>query len=422
MPPLKKVQSRFLFRALTNKTVLGVNNLEAPGTCNATTVPHKYITYKPPRVVKTKTRWYVEYWYLVPVELKDKYKKEYVRFRVFEDINRYKTDEYANLLKTNVELVLAGGYNPFAPELEDATKEIMPGEWSLSFGLDRFIEACREKKLRKKTIESYTTTINILNEYFYKDNRIFKPLSTFQKKDFKELLLTYKKRNKWEANTYNGKLSNLGIIFRWFVKEEHLNKNPVFGIEPLKASVNRHKYYDEATARKLKEMISKADPYLYSFVEFIYYTAIRPKSEARFLQIKHILFDRKLIHVPGNIAKNDKGDFIPMDEALIELLQHLQGMDPNLYIWGTFGPAKKPTGQNLFASHYKPYKDKLGLGPDYTIYGWKHTRAIDLVIAGADPYDIMRLFRHSSLEQTMIYLRDLGLTDYSDVLMKGKKF
>lgn len=97
-------------------------------------------------------------------------------------------------------------------------------------------------------------------------------------------------------------------------------------------------------------------------------------------------------------------------------------MNPEFYVWGTKGPAEKPTGQNHFANMYKPFKEKFGLGPEHSLYGFKHLRAIHLAQSGASPYDIMRLFRHSSLEQTQIYLKDLGLTDFSAVLKKGKKF
>jgi integrase len=384
-------------------------------------VPKKYLTYKPPRIVKAK-RWYVEYYYSVPVELREKYKRDWQRFRVFEDINRYKTDEYADLLRQMVEIALQDGYNPFAAELEAQEKDYPALEWTLNVALERFTEYCKEKGLRKKTIESYTSTINLLRDYFFKDNRIYKPLSELEKRDFKTMLVHYKRLNNWNPGTYNGYVSNLGIIFNWFVKEERLEKSPVKGLETLSAPVTRHRYYDSDTATKLKNAIRKADPYLYAFIEFIYYTATRPKSEARLLKIKHLLFDRSLIRVPGNIAKNKEGDHIPMSDELKARLIHLKGGNPEYYIWGTHGPAEKPAGQNHFANHFKPFKLKFGLGAEYTIYGFKHTRCIDLVKAGANAYDIMRLFRHSSLEQTQIYMKDLGLTDFSDLLKKGKKF
>lgn len=417
----RKFITPVLFRARQTTKPAPMAGFIVNHIASATPVPQKYVTYKPPVIVKGK-RWYVQYWHLVPVELREKYNKQYLRFRVFEEINKYRTHEYAQLLRDAIEIALEDGWSPFEDELAALTIKAVPMEWSLNFGLDQFLSHCREKKLRKKTIESYTTTINYLREYFYKDNRIFKPLSSFEKKDFKGMLSHYGKLFKWEATTYNGKVSNLGIIFNWFVEEEQLVRSPVSGIETREATVNRHRYYDDLTAGKLKEMISKNNPYLYSFIEFIYYTATRPKSEARLLQIKHLLFDRKLIHIPGNVSKNKTGDYIPMSEELAMVLQHLRNMDPELYIWGPRGPAKKPAGQNHFSVNFKPYKEKLGLGPEYSIYGFKHLRCIHLAQAGANPYDIMRLFRHSSLEQTQIYMKDLGLTDYSDLLKKGRKF
>lgn len=401
-------------------TLLKTSKIRFMDRNSATTVPQKYVTYKPPRIVKTSKRWYVEYWYRVPVEFRDKYKKEYARFRVFEDINRYKTNEYANLLRDNIERALQEGYSPFEKEVSLLTAE--PCEWNLNYGLERYMDYCKEKGLRDKTLQSYSIIVNFLKDYFYRDNKIFRPITEYTKKDILAFLNHGKKLHSWEPTTYNNYLGYLAIIFNWFVKQEQLTRSPVVGIETKKAPVTRHKYYDDETAAKLKDAISRSNPYLYSFIEFIYYTAIRPKSEARLLQVKHLLFDRSLIHIPGDVAKNKEGDFVPMPDELKERLSHLRGLPPDTYIWGVTGPAKKPASQNHFASLYKPYKDKFGLGKEHTIYSFKHTRCIDLVKAGANAYDIMRLFRHSSLEQTQIYMKDLGLTDFSEVLRKGKKF
>lgn len=417
---LSPVQSWALIenQSLETRAHSGFPNLNKP---SATPVPRKYVTYKPPVVVKGK-RWYVQYWYLVPIELRDKYKKQYLRFRVFEEINKYRKDDYAQLLRQAVEIVLQNGWSPFEKEVSEMTIKVTPTEWSLSYGLDKYMEHCVDQELRPKTIQSYGTVINYLKEYFYKDNRVFKPLSIFTKQDIKDFMNYYKKLNKWQATTYNGYLGYVAIIFNWFVSEEKLLRSPVTGIEAKKGPVTRHKVYDDKTFDALKNNIHKADSYLFSFIEFIYYTCTRPKSEARLLQVKHLLFDRDLIQIPGNVAKNKEGDYVPMGEELKARLIHLQDLPADTYLWGLRGPAKKPASQNYFASLFKPFKDKLGLNKDYTIYGLKHTRCIHLVKEGANPYDIMRLFRHSSLEQTMKYMKDLGLTDYSDVLKKGRKF
>lgn len=423
MAQSEKNRFRFLFRALPIEQPAPMAGFVLPINQSSQTVPKKFISYRPPKIVKGK-RWYIAYSYRVPVQLRDRYPREWERFRVFEDINRYKTDEYAETLKYMVEYALEHlGYNPFEGELAEVTAPVLkPSEWSLSNALDKFEVYCKEKGLRKKTLQTYGTVINLLREYFYKDNQVFKPVTSITKNHVKAFLSHYNSVEKWNANTYNGYLGHLNIFFNWLVKEDHLAKSPATGIETKVVSITRHRYYTDAIAEKLKAEIKRVNPYLYSFVEFVYYTAIRPKSEARFIQIKHLLFDRDLIHIPGHIAKNKTGDYIPMTEELKANLIHLKEMNPELYVWGTHGPAEKPTGQNHFANMYKPFKDKFGLGAETSIYAWKHTRCIHLAQQGADPYDIMRLFRHSSLEQTMKYMRDLGLTDFSAVLKKGKKF
>jgi hypothetical protein len=121
---------------------------------SATTMPQVFSHYRPPRLVKTATRWYVEYWYRVPDQLYAEHKKEWLRFRVFEDINRHKSDEYAQILLKAVKDRLQSGFNPFDEDQKHFVKEdsAEPAVWSLNAGLDKFMEYCHDKRLRKKTM------------------------------------------------------------------------------------------------------------------------------------------------------------------------------------------------------------------------------------------------------------------------------
>ena len=94
------------------------------------------------------------------------------------------------------------------------------------------------------------------------------------------------------------------------------------------------------------------------------------------------------------------------------------------YIFSAKGrPDEKPASQNYFASLFKLFKDKLGLDESYTIYGYKHLRAIHLIHDGVQPYELMKLFRHSDLSTTSIYLRELGLTVNAEAInSKTRKF
>ena len=388
-------------------------------------MPLPYIDFKPPRLVKAKNRWYVEYWYRTPELLYEEIKRDWVRFRVFEEINRVKTDEYANLLLLWVERGLRNGYNPFDKfkrafqiRKKEDEPDAAPAQWSLNIALDQFIIYCTDKGLRSKTIQTYASPINSVKAYFLKDNAIYQPVTAFTKQAFKDYFKDCRKSEKWSNGTANNYLTNLNVFFNWLVKEERLEKNPVKGIEYLPVNITKHKYYDNATAEKLKNAMRIGDPELYQFCEFIYYSGLRPQSEARLIQVKHILFERNLLFVPASISKNKIDDYIPMSDGLVSMLRDRVGQPGNNYIFG----GTKPHSKNFFTQHFKGYKDKFRLSEAYTLYGFKHTRAIDLAEAGANPYEIMKLFRHQSLEDTITYLRDLGCNISDEINAKTKKF
>lgn len=377
----------------------------------------KYVDFTPPRIVKGK-RWYIAYRYRVPPSLREKYKRDFERFRVYEDINRYKTDEYAKLLRDQVEQALLDGYTPF-PE----ATVVNTGDWSLSYGLDQFIEYTKGKGLRAGSVEQYIKASNLVREYFLTDNSIYRPVKEVTREQIKAMMSFFKTKNKWANTTYNNNITILKLIFNWFMKEEKILKNPV-QVERLMVSIEKNKYYDQKTAALLKETMLQDDPYLYKFISFIYYTAVRPKKEVRALQVKHVLFDRGLLSVPSTVSKNKKTEFIPMATELVNLLKSM-GVDqspPEYYIFGRGKPEERPVGFNYFAAKYRKIKKKLGIGNDWTIFSWRHTRAIDLANAGANPYDIMKIFRHSNLEITMRYLRELGLNISEGINEKTKKF
>ncbi len=380
----------------------------------------KFATYRPPKLVKGKKRWWIEYYYRVPDELRNG--KEWQKFRVFEDINRYKSQEYADALLKAIGDHLADGYNPFLYKRKHALEsQGKAAQVTLNAALDRFIAQATAKGLRKKTVQSYSGHVELMRRYFI--NHLYQSPEKITKAEIKAFLQHARTISGWNNNTYNNNLTTVKTVFNWMVKEDMLIKNPAIGIDMLPVNISRNTYYDEKTAKAIKKAMNGR--YISQFCEFIYYTGIRPKSEARLLKVENILLDRKLIYVPGEVSKNRTGDYVPMCDELFTLLRgmNLDKYPGHYYLWSiSEHPAERPASSNHFASLYKPYKDKLKLGAEYSIYSWKHSRAIDLANAGANPYEIMKLFRHSSLEQTLIYLRGLGCNISDEVNKKTKKF
>lgn len=69
----------------------------------------KYVTWKEPKLYKGKDKRWVEYQFRIPEELRYHYKNaKWKGFKVYEDVNRHKTDQYAIFLVAAVRTVQGG--------------------------------------------------------------------------------------------------------------------------------------------------------------------------------------------------------------------------------------------------------------------------------------------------------------------------
>ena len=58
----------------------------------------------------------------------------------------------------------------------------------------------------------------------------------------------------------------------------------------------------------------------------------------------------------------------------------------------------------------------------YDVYGYKHSGAINMYLSGIEIVNIQRQCRHKTLDQTMIYLRELDCFRKRDHLDKVREF
>lgn len=339
----------------------------------------KHIIYKPAKVNTTCKRWFVWYSYLNPETGK------YKRFKVYEDINRIKNleekIEYADTLRKAVDYNLKGGYNPFAKNLK-----VVARSWSLMQGLNYFKQKLYDRGLRKRSIQSYESVIRSM----YKGLKpvLLDDIKSINKNHIQQFL----SGNNWSNTTYNNHLTFIRTIFNFLIEAEILETNPAKRVKPLPENITKHRFFDERTWERIKK---ESSPELMKFILFLYHTGTRP-NEARQLKHEHILRDRKLLLVPAGISKNKKDDYVPLSESFLNNFPKGEGL--------IFGSAI-----NYYSGKFQELKKKLKLEKDFTLYSIKATRAVHLAQDGASPYSIMSLFRHSSLEITMSYLRGLGL-------------
>jgi len=91
----------------------------------------------------------------------------------------------------------------------------------------------------------------------------------------------------------------------------------------------------------------------------------------------------------------------------------------NYYVFGGKNgkPGKERLSRDLFTNSYKLIKDKLQLNNKYTLYGWKHTRVVNLLGAGFTDTEVMSRTGHSDYQSFMAYKRELMIDTSA---MKGK--
>lgn len=177
------------------------------------------------------------------------------------------------------------------------------------------------------------------------------------------------------------------------------------------------RYFQPHQATRLKKYISEQDPELWLWCQFVYFCFIRPRSELRFLQVKHIFFGDRKILIPGNISKNNKSQFVAIPNAFYPSLEHYKSCSPSEYLF----PGREPgTGisKNVLGYRHRKILDSLGFDHEYAVYSWKHTGAVNAVKAGISLKQLQIQLRHHSLDMVDKYLRQLGVSDLGDLCSK----
>lgn len=190
------------------------------------------------------------------------------------------------------------------------------------------------------------------------------------------------------------------------------------GIKIKKGHNKPLRYFQPHQAAVLKDYLSKNDPELWLYCQFVYFCFIRPRSELRFLQVKHIFFEERKILIPGTVAKNNKTQYVAIPDTFYPALAFLKRRKPNEFLFPSRRDESKPIGVNTLGEKHREILDKLGFDNEYQVYSWKHTGAVNAVKAGISLKDLQIQLRHHSLDMVDKYLRQLGVTDLGNLRAK----
>ncbi|MGR3809624.1 tyrosine-type recombinase/integrase [Jiulongibacter sp. NS-SX5] len=226
----------------------------------------------------------------------------------------------------------------------------------------------------------------------------------------------YLKKETDVTNRYrNNVVRELVTVFNYFRKRKIISENPFIDIDILPESSKKHTALRPDQITKFK---NAASPQIWLAVQFIYYCAIRPRTELRLLKVKDI--QDKTIRIDRKNAKSNRDDFIRIPDPLkAQLEKHeIRKYDPEDYVFSQSGvPGRKAFHLNQLYKYHRKILEEIGeFGNGIDVYSWKHTGAIALWQATQNIQLLREHLRHTDLATTIKYLRDLGqFTDYTEV-------
>jgi len=396
----------------------------------------KYFTWKEPKLYKGKDKWWVEYQFRIPEELRYRYKgAKWKGFKVYEDINRYKTEEYAKLLITAVRSALEHGFNPFelAKETFVEFHEQTPQQqqekiWTCTEAFNYFIQEWEQRGLEAATLTKLKRAIEALTQYLTKHNLQHVPVKTITRDHVKAALREASDENEWSNRTFNNNKTALSTLFIFLHSEKIIPDIPTDKIEKKKTKSKKHRYYDPEQFERVRKVMKEEDPLVYFATKLIYYLCIRAEKELKHFRVGNIFLDRKQVLIQAEEAKTDADRYIPIPDELIEELTYIRAHYPtNYYVIGKGTrikfvrdntPSAKPFPNNMISGRFAKIRKKAGITSDHTPYSFKHTRVIHLKQDGAKDADIMQVTGHTSFQAYAEYLRDLGVDGNPEAINK----
>jgi integrase len=375
--------------------------------------------------------WYAYYSFINPNTGKFKF------FKVKEGINYiHSLEEKNNFLQELIQEInksLKAGFNPFALEvesdkvIEEVKAEIElaenPKSPTLIKAFQEFLEVKNAKGLAKPTIEAYTSYIGKFENYLYENKQADLRLDSMDTSFIKEMLSWLNNYHKWNGTTYNNHLNFWVTLLNWFSKAPRkwiLRDEFAIGvdgeIEQKSSKPMKHQYFGDTVAEKVKIRM-KAHPELMFMCKFIYFSCMRP-DEIRHLRIENVDISGRYIKIVGKTSSRT----VPICDELALMLKslNLERYPAGYYVIGRQG---RVTGtmhsENWFSGIFREQIRKpLGLSDNFTMYGWKHTRVVDLLNAGYSDTEIMNLTGHRDTTSYDKYKREL--VNHIQTRLRGK--
>ncbi len=249
-----------------------------------------------------------------------------------------------------------------------------------------------QKKLNSNLSTKYLSTL----EFIYQKICEYSSEGQLDKHIIKQFLNSYS--NPTSYNTIRVHLS--ALISE--AMELGLKHNPMQHIKRRRQEEKLHKPFNNL--KDVLDDIKLFNTNLYICCLITYGCLLRPHREIRELKWMDFSDDLGYIYLSGNRNKSKKNRIVPVPDFIIKEIK------PNRRDLNIFSNKEEPYNESYFKSLWSNYKKQSAcIEKNQTLYSFRHSGAINIFKRTGSLRKLQAALGHSSLEISLIYLRNLEL-------------
>jgi integrase len=339
-------------------------------------------------------RWYIEYY------------ENGIRQRAYKSINRYDSLEERKAVALSAMTGIAVMLQKLQEENSMDSNKVKISE-ALQKALD-FLNVGKKRKTRQSRQSNLNSFVAFCNE---KKIRYIKDVTI----DVARSFVVHIAQQRANA-TINGYIERLSAMFA-----AHSSHNPFGAIKTYVCDCEPTPTFTKEQSERLAAHIAESDPQLWLFVRLLHNCLIRPNSELRLVQVKHIDFERHRIAIPASDSKNRTYMKVVVPDCMWNEIEKFKSYPSNYYIFSAKQtPDEKKVGYNYFYNHHRKCLESCGLfGDGLTLYSWKPQGTIAMAEQNIPRIEIQRQGRWKDGTQLDTYLATYGVDNMTH--MQGFK-
>ena len=370
------------------------------------------IKFKLAQLCKGK-EWFISYYVINPAT--EKLHRKKVKLNHIKSLVERK--RYADFLIRELNLKLYQGWNPFLEDINPRGYKI------LLEVLENFL-AVKKRELRKDSIRSYQSYIEILKVWLIKEGKEKITCEGFKKIDAVEFLeWAYSFRN-LSARTFNNYRLFFSTLWNWLKEHQYVTLNYFEKIAKKTTTGKERIIIDAETRELIKDHLEKYDYNFLIVSMLVFHALIRPKEICN-LKPSNFQLKNQIIKIPAEVAKNKHERVVTISNTLLKFLArwNFNGAKNNEYIFGTnILPGAVPLDARRLTKKWDKLREDLALDSKMKLYSLRDSGIIQMLQDGISPEEVMKQADHSSLDITTVYVRHANPSGSEQIKNKSTNF